>query len=99
MIGRGDQLHWMEAIPGHAGGKVKDRLNRVKKVTIPMVLEYANSVGLDCTCCDRQIVGQTYGQAILVDKLDQALHELRPPTVVFSHIRLMTNAVMWRKRG
>src|SRR5215213_2272134 len=74
----------MQALPGHTGSEVEHCINRVEQRAVPVIFENAPTpFDWIVFTVIRRIIGQPHPDAILPYKLDQSLHKLRTPTMVF----------------
>src|SRR6266511_2933734 len=73
----------MMTFPGHRLGKFYDSLNGVQQGTVPMVLQNPQTTLYRVILAViGRIIGQAYLDAIVHHKIDDALDELRAPTMI-----------------
>src|SRR5262245_13502856 len=73
----------MQAMPGHTGREIQDRVNRIQERAVPVVFENTpTALNRIVLAMVRWVIDQTHSEAILVRELDHPPHELGAPTMV-----------------
>lgn len=85
VIGLGHKVHsWVQPFPSHRARIGQHRFNRIEQSPVPVIFQDAlASLNRIVLAVIRRIVGQADMQAVVVDKVDHALHELSATAMVF----------------